>query len=98
MRFMPVRKPTPHSNDTVNTHDRQGIDTVNDKAANQFIKQAAKNSEASANNSKRKKKTQMMMRIDTDLLVQIDERAAREGISRSAWISQSCALRLNSNL
>lgn len=40
---------------------------------------------------KRKIKTQMMMRIDQDLLERIDERAASEGISRSAWISMVCA-------
>jgi metal-responsive CopG/Arc/MetJ family transcriptional regulator len=33
----------------------------------------------------------MMMRIDEDLLEQIDERAAKQKTSRSAWISRICA-------
>lgn len=93
---MPIRKPSTHSNDSVNTVSTHGIDTVNDKAAEKFI-----NGPRAINKSdkpRRKAKVQMMMRIDEDLLADIDLKAAEEGISRSAWISQSCALRLKGNL
>lgn len=91
---MPIKKPS-QSKDSVNTLSAQGIDTVNDIAAERFINGPAITAPAKP---KRKAKVQMMMRIDPDLLAQIDERAESEGISRSAWISQACAKRLKGGL
>jgi hypothetical protein len=34
---MPIKKPSTQSRDSVNTLSRQGIDTVNDQAADAFI-------------------------------------------------------------
>jgi predicted HicB family RNase H-like nuclease len=46
---------------------------------------------------KKKNKEPIIVRIDPDILERIDQRAAEEGISRSAWVVQSCALRLKDN-
>lgn len=96
---MPIKRPT-HSSNSVNTLSPQGIDTVNDKAADDFINRAPHQTTEPTRpiRAKRKAKTQMMMRIDEDLLEQIDERAASEGISRSAWISRTCARALKADL
>jgi predicted HicB family RNase H-like nuclease len=89
---MPIKKPG-QSKDSVNTSATQGIDTVNDKAADEFIKKAkaAEQEPVVEEKPKRKNKVQMMMRIDPDILDQVDSRAIEEGISRSAWISQAVA-------
>lgn len=89
---MPIKKPG-QSKDSVHTNSMQGIDSVNDRAANQFIQKAAEKEleEVKPDRPGRKVKVAMMMRIDPDLLDRLDAKANSKGLSRSALISLACS-------
>lgn len=89
---MPIKKPG-QSKDSVNTNASHGIDTVNDKAAEEFIKKAAQVEPGPVIEEKpgRKNKVQMMMRIDPDILERLDAKAKAKGLSRSALITLACS-------